>query len=256
MRENDIDYVLGEGLKQQDAGARVLDVNVGLPEIDEPAMLVAVVKELQAVSDLPLQLDTTDMTAMEAGLRAYNGKAMVNSVNGKEEVMSAVFPLVAKYGGFVVALTLDEDGIPDNAEKRVEIAKKIIRRAADYGIEKKDLIFDPLAMAISADTKAAIATLKAVRDIRRGLSVNTSLGVSNVSFGLPTRNIVTATFFALCLEEGLSAAIMNPFSQEMMGVYYSFRALHDMDENYMDYIEYTSNLPTTTVVAAAPGSGA
>ena len=256
LRENDIDYVLGEGLKQQDAGALVLDVNVGLPEIDEPAMLVAVVKELQAVSDLPLQLDTTDMTAMEAGLRAYNGKAMVNSVNGKEEVMSAVFPLVAKYGGFVVALTLDEDGIPDNAEKRVEIAKKIIKRAADYGIEKKDLIFDPLAMAISADTKAAIATLKAVRDIRRGLSVNTSLGVSNVSFGLPTRNIVTATFFALCLEEGLSAAIMNPFSQEMMGVYYSFRALHDMDENCMDYIEYTSNLPTTTVVSAAPGSGA
>lgn len=258
LRENDIDYILGEGLKQQDAGVQVLDVNVGLPEIDEPAMLINVVKELQAVSDLPLQLDTTDTVAMEAGLRAYNGKAMVNSVNGKEEVMEAVFPLVAKYGGFVVALTLDEDGIPDNAEKRIEIAKKIISKAAEYGIAKKDLIFDPLAMTISADTKAALATMKAVHGIRHGLGVNTSLGVSNVSFGLPVRNIITSTFFALCLEEGLSAAIMNPYSTEMMNVYYAFRALHDMDENCMDYISYTDKLPAMvpagSQAAAAKGT--
>ena len=243
LRENDIDYILGEGLKQGDAGVQVLDVNVGLPEIDEPAMLLNVVKELQAVSDLPLQLDTTDMTGMEAALRAYNGKAMVNSVNGKEEVMNAVFPLVKKYGGFVVALTLDEDGIPESSEKRVEIAKKIIKRAEEFGIDKKDLIFDPLAMTISADTKAAIATMESVHRIRHELGANTSLGVSNVSFGLPRRNIITSAFFALCLQDGLSAAIMNPYSEEMMNVYFAFKALHDMDENCMEYITYTDSLP-------------
>ena len=182
LRDNDIDYILGEGLKQQDAGVHVLDVNVGLPEIDEPKMLESVVKELQAVSDLPLQLDTTDVIAMEAGLRCYNGKAMVNSVNGKEEVMNAVFPLVAKYGGFVVCLTLDEDGIPDDAETRVKIARKIIEKAKTYGIDKKDLIFDPLAMAISADTKAALSTIEAVDRIRHEIGANTSLGVSEKPF--------------------------------------------------------------------------
>lgn len=254
LRENDIDYILGEALKQQDAGVQLLDVNVGLPEIDEPAFLLRAVKELQAVTDLPLQLDTTDPVAMEAGLRAYNGKAMVNSVNGKEEVMSEIFPLVAKYGGFVVALTLDEGGIPDTAEERVAIAEKIIRRAADYGIDKKDLIFDPLAMTISADTTAALATMQAVHSIRHDLKVNTSLGISNVSFGLPSRNIITSTFFALCLQDGLSAAIMNPYSQEMMNVYHAFRALHNMDENCMDYITYAQNLPAPTMTAPAAGT--
>ena len=254
LRENDIDYILGEALKQQDAGVQLLDVNVGLPEIDEPAFLLRAVRELQAVTDLPLQLDTTDPVAMEAGLRAYNGKAMVNSVNGKEEVMSVIFPLVAKYGGFVVALTLDEGGIPDTAEERVAIAEKIIRRAADYGISKKDLIFDPLAMTISADTTAALATMQAVHRIRHDLKVNTSLGISNVSFGLPSRNIITSTFFALCLQDGLSAAIMNPYSQEMMNVYHAFRALHNMDENCMDYINYAQNLPAPTMAAPAAGT--
>ena len=254
LRENDIDYILGEALKQQDAGVQLLDVNVGLPEIDEPAFLLRAVRELQAVTDLPLQLDTTDPVAMEAGLRAYNGKAMVNSVNGKEEVMSVIFPLVAKYGGFVVALTLDEGGIPDTAEERVAIAEKIIKRAADYGIDKKDLIFDPLAMTISADTTAALATMQAVHSIRHDLKVNTSLGISNVSFGLPSRNIITSTFFALCLQDGLSAAIMNPYSQEMMNVYHAFRALHNMDENCMDYITYAQNLPAPTMTAPAAGA--
>ncbi|MBQ6272207.1 MAG: homocysteine S-methyltransferase family protein [Clostridiales bacterium] len=254
LRENDIDYILGEALKQQDAGVQLLDVNVGLPEIDEPAFLLRAVRELQAVTDLPLQLDTTDPVAMEAGLRAYNGKAMVNSVNGKEEVMSVIFPLVAKYGGFVVALTLDEGGIPDTAEERVAIAEKIIKRAADYGIDKKDLIFDPLAMTISADTTAALATMQAVHRIRHDLKVNTSLGISNVSFGLPSRNIITSTFFALCLQDGLSAAIMNPYSQEMMNVYHAFRALHNMDENCMDYITYAQNLPAPTMTAPAAGA--
>ncbi|MBP5187309.1 MAG: homocysteine S-methyltransferase family protein, partial [Clostridiales bacterium] len=254
LRENDIDYILGEALKQQDAGVQLLDVNVGLPEIDEPAFLLRAVRELQAVTDLPLQLDTTDPVAMEAGLRAYNGKAMVNSVNGKEEVMSVIFPLVAKYGGFVVALTIDEAGIPDTAEERVAIAEKIIKRAADYGIDKKDLIFDPLAMTISADTTAALATMQAVHRIRHDLKENTSLGISNVSLGLPSRNIITSTFFDLCLQDGLSAAIMNPYSQEMMNVYHAFRALHNMDENCMDYINYAQNLPAPTMTAPAAGA--
>jgi len=258
LRENDIDYILNEGLKQADAGVQVLDVNVGLPEIDEPDMLERVAKELQAVTDLPLQLDTSDPVAMEAGLRCYNGKAMVNSVNGKEEVMEAVFPLVAKYGGFVVALTLDEGGIPDTAEQRVAIAKKILAKAAEYGIAKKDIIFDPLAMTISADTTAALATMQAVHDIRFGLGVNTSLGISNVSFGLPQRMLITSTFFALCLEQGLSAAIMNPYSMEMMSVYYTFRALHNLDANCSDFITYAQGLPKMVPAgseAAASGAG-
>ena len=255
LRENDIDYILNEGLKQADAGVHLLDVNVGLPEIDEPAMLVSVVKELQAVTDLPLQLDTTDVVAMEAGLRCYNGKAMVNSVNGKEEVMESVFPLVAKYGGFVVALTLDEGGIPDKAEDRVAIAKKILKKAAEYGIAPKDIIFDPLAMTISADTTAALATIQAVHDIRHGLGVNTSLGISNVSFGLPERNIITSTFYSVCLSQGLSAAIMNPYSREMMSVYYAFKALHNMDANCTEYITYAGGLPKL-VPAGSEAAGA
>lgn len=252
LRNNDIDYILGEGLSQQDRGAHILDVNVGLPEIDEVQMLKKVSFELQAIIDLPLQIDTTDVNAMEEALRQYNGKAMINSVNGKEEVMHEIFPLVKKYGGLVVCLTLDEDGIPDNAEKRVEIAKKIIDKAASFGIAKKDLIFDTLAMTVSADSNAAKATLEALRAIRYDLGCHTSLGVSNVSFGLPEREIVTATFFALAMENGLSAAIMNPKSNEMMKAYYSFRALKGIDDNCTDYIE---NIGKYKSVAASSVQG-
>ncbi len=238
LRNQDIDYILGEGLTQQEKGAHILDVNVGLPEIDEVEMIKKVGFELQAIIDLPLQIDTTDVVAMEAALRQYNGKAMINSVNGKEEVMSEIFPLVQKYGGLVVCLTLDEDGIPDNAPKRVEIAKKIIARAAEYGIEKKDLIFDTLAMTVSADSQAAIATLQALNVIKHELGCHTSLGISNISFGLPNRDIITAAFFTIALENGLSAAIMNPNSAEMMKSYYSFRALHGLDDNCGDYISH------------------
>lgn len=253
LRNRDIDYILGEGLTQQENGAHVLDVNVGLPEIDEVEMLKTVSYELQAIIDLPLQIDTTDVTAMEAALRRYNGKAMINSVNGKEEVMREIFPLVKKYGGLVVCLTLDEDGIPEDAQRRVEIAQKIIDTAANYGIEKKDLIFDTLAMAVSADTKAALATLQALHRIRHELGCHTSLGVSNVSFGLPNREIITASFFALALENGLSAAIMNPNAGEMMKTYYSFRALHGLDENCTDYIEHIGRY---AVVASNPSKEA
>lgn len=249
LREGDIDYILGEGLKQQEKGVHILDVNVGLPEIDEPALLDKVTFELQAIIDLPLQIDTTDVVAMERALRHYNGKAMINSVNGKKEVMDAIFPLVQKYGGFVVALTLDEDGIPESAERRIEIAKNIIEEAKKYGIKKKDLIFDTLAMTISADTKAALGTLSSLRTIRHELGCHTSLGVSNVSFGLPNREFITSTFFALALENGLSGAIMNPFSQEMMKTYYTFRALHDLDENCADYISFAESFVPATVGA-------
>ncbi|MBQ8447658.1 MAG: homocysteine S-methyltransferase family protein [Clostridia bacterium] len=252
LREGDMGYILNEGIAQEEKGAAVLDVNVGLPEIDEKAMLTATVCELQAVTALPLQIDTADTAAMEAALRLYNGKAMVNSVNGKEESMRAVFPLVKKYGGLVVALTLDERGIPKTAEERVEIAKKILATAAEYGIAKKDIIFDTLAMTVSADKNAALATLGALRTIRYELGCHTSLGVSNVSFGLPVRDAVNSTFFALALENGLSAAIMNPHSVEMMKTYYTFRALHGMDENCADYIEFAANMPVQTAGAAAP----
>lgn len=194
LRNNDIGYILQEGLTQQEKGAHILDVNVGLPEIDEPEMLKKVSFELQSVIDLPLAIDTTDITAMEGALRRYNGKALINSVNGKEEVMNEIFPLMAKYGGAVICLTLDENGIPGTAEGRVEIAKKIIARAAEYGISKKDLIFDTLAMTVSADSQAALSTLKALNIIKNELGCHTSLGVSNISFGLPSREVITSTF--------------------------------------------------------------
>lgn len=242
LRNHDIGYVLNEGIKQKENGADVLDVNVGLPEIDEPALLKECVEELQSVISLPLQIDTTDITAMEAALRIYNGKAMINSVNGKEEVMREVFPLAKKYGGLVVCLTLDEDGIPDNADKRMEIAQKIIERAAEYGIAKKDLIFDPLAMAVSSDSRAAIATLESVKRLTDELEVKSSLGVSNVSFGLPNREFITATFFTMAMQNGLSGAIMNPFSLEMMKAYHGYLALQGLDENCTEYIDFASGI--------------
>ena len=199
--ENDIDYILTEGVNQQEKGVHILDVNVGLPDIDETAMLKSAVCELQAIIDLPLQIDTADITAMETALRRYNGKAMINSVNGKKESMEAIFPLVKKYGGVVVALTLDENGIPTTAKERVVIAKKILATAKEYGIDKKDIIFDTLAMTISADSSAARATLDALHTIKNELGCHTSLGVSNVSFGLPNRDAVNSTFFAMALSK-------------------------------------------------------
>ena len=244
--EKDMDYLLQEGINQQEQGVHILDVNVGIPDIDEPSMLKEAVCELQAVTNLPLQIDTANPEAMEKALRRYNGKAMINSVNGKEESMHAIFPLVKKYGGVVVALTLDEGGIPDSVEGRVSIAKKILETAKDYGISKKDIVFDTLAMTVSADKDAAVTTLKALNVIKNELGCHTSLGVSNVSFGLPIRDAVNSTFFASALENGLSAAIMNPYSADMMKTYYAFRALHGMDENCADYIGYMTNLAEVT----------
>ena len=247
LKENDIEYILGEGLNQVEKGVHILDVNVGLPEIDEVRMLEESVCRLQSIIDLPLQIDTANIGAMERALRLYNGKAMINSVNGKEESMRAVFPLAKKYGGLVVALTLDENGIPETAEGRVAIAEKIIKTAEKYGIEKKDLIFDTLAMTVSADPNAARETLKALKEIRERLGCHTSLGVSNVSFGLPQRDPINSTFFALALGNGMSAAIMNPYSIDMMKTYYSYRALSGLDENCADYVDFASGISVETV---------
>ena len=256
--ERDMDYILSEGINQQERGFHILDVNVGLPDIDEVQMLRDTVCELQAVSDLPLQIDTSDPQAMEAALRRYNGKAMINSVNGKAESMHTIFPLVKKYGGLIVALTLDENGIPADADGRVEIARRILDTAAQYGIEKKDLIFDTLAMTISADPSAAGVTLEALHRIRQELGCHTSLGVSNVSFGLPNRDAVNGTFFTMALCSGLSAAIMNPYSADMMKAYYTYKALSGLDENCEAYIAaahtLTAAAPTVSAAPAAPSA--
>ena len=244
--ENDIDYILTEGVNQQEKGVHILDVNVGLPDIDEEKMLKTAICELQAIIDLPLQIDTADITAMETALRRYNGKAMINSVNGKADNMAAVFPLVKKYGGVVVALTLDEGGIPETADGRFRIAEKILKTANKYGINKKDIIFDTLAMTVSADNKAAIATLESLHKIKTELGCHTSLGVSNVSFGLPNRDAINGTFFALALQNGLSAAIMNPYSADMMKTYYTYKALKGLDENCADYIANADSFTVTT----------
>ncbi len=255
--EGDMDYILNEGVNQHDKGVHILDVNVGLPDIDEVAMLKSAVCELQAIIDLPLQIDTADITAMETALRRYNGKAMINSVNGKQESMEAIFPLVKKYGGLVVALTLDEDGIPATADGRIAIAEKILATAATYGIDKKDIIFDTLAMTISADNTSALATIEALDYIRHTLGCHTSLGVSNVSFGLPQRDTINGVFFALALERGLSAAIMNPYSADMMKTYYAYKALKGLDENCADYIGAAESFATAvaTTQTAAPVAG-
>ncbi len=246
LAENDMAYILNEGIKQQEAGAHILDVNVGLPEIDEKDVLCRAVSGLQEVTDLPLQIDTADYTAMEAALRLYNGKALVNSVNGKAESMANVFPAVKKYGGTVIALTLDENGIPATVEGRVKIAKKILAKAAEYGIDKKDIVFDTLAMAVSADNSAARVTLESLCRIKNELGCHTSLGVSNISFGLPERDAVNSSFFAMALERGLSAAIMNPHSAQMMRVYHAYRVLKGLDADCSDYI---SAIPALSVAA-------
>lgn len=255
LRDHNLEYILREGVTQQDNGAHVLDVNVGLPEIDEAAMMEEVVRELQSIIDLPLQIDTSNIQAMERALRAYNGKPLLNSVNGKQEVMEAVFPLVKRYGGVVVALALDEDGIPETADGRLRVAEKIYAKAAEYGIEKKDIIIDALCMTVSSDSKGAITTLETVRRVRDELGGKTILGVSNISFGLPQREIVNAAFFTMALQNGLNAAIINPNSEAMMRSYYSFRVLADLDPQCSEYISVYSGQVATLGQTVRQGGG-
>lgn len=252
LRDNDLPYILGEGIAQQEAGAHLLDVNVGLPEIDEQAMMCKVVTELQSLSPLPLQIDTSDPETMASAMRVYNGKPLVNSVTAKQSSMRAIFPLVKKYGGVVIGLTITENGIPETAQGRVEAARLIVETAKGYGIDKRDIIIDPLTMAVSAGQDAALVTLDALSRIRRELGVYTSLGVSNVSFGLPQRENVTSAFFLMALQAGLNAAIMNPLSHSMMRAYRSFCALSGYDEGCRAYIDaYAKTDPVTTVTASS-----
>ncbi len=250
----DLDYIISEGLKQEEGGAHVLDVNVGLPEINEEEMLLSAITELQTVTSLPLSIDTADAVSMESALRRYNGKALINSVNGKEESMRRIFPLMKKYGGVAIALTLDENGIPATADGRVEIAKKIIKRAEDYGISKNNLIFDTLTLTIATDPYAAKTTVEALSRIKNELGCHTSLGVSNVSFGLPSRDAINASFFTMALSAGLSAAIMNPHSPEMMKSYYAFKALSGLDKDFSEYIKNADSFAVSGLVETAkPG---
>ena len=253
LKDHDLEYILREGIAQQDNGAHILDVNVGLPDIDEIAMMKETVQALQSVVNLPLQIDTVDAAAMEAALRIYNGKAMVNSVSGKQESMDKVFPLIRKYGGVVIGLTLDEAGIPGDAEGRVRIAERIISEAAKYGIKKKDIVIDALAMTISSEPDGAKVTLETLRRLRDDLNVNTVLGVSNISFGLPARPVVNAAFYTMAMMNGLSAGIINPSSEDMMKAWYAYHALMGLDANCESYIDHYSNVQTANAAPSENG---
>ena len=242
LLDGDMAYVLREAVAEDEAGAHVLDVNVGVPGIDEPAVLDAVVRAVQGVTALPLQIDTSDPVALDRALRHCNGKPLVNSVNGKEESLSSVLPVVAKYGGLVVALTLDENGIPPTAEGRLAIAEKIIARGAEYGLKPEDFVIDVLCLAISADSTSGKTVLESLRLVRERLGLPTILGVSNVSFGLPGRPLMNAAFYALALGAGLSAAIINPLYSEMMAVYRAFRALMGKDAGCAAWIAAAPSL--------------
>lgn len=250
LKDHDLDYILKEGVTQEEKGAHILDVNVGLPDIDEVALMQEIVRELQSVTNLPLQIDTVDSKAMEAAMRIYNGKPMINSVNGKQESMESVFPLVAKYGGVVVGLTLDENGIPETADGRVAIAQKIIDEAAKYGIQKKDIVIDVLTLTISSEPDGAKVTLEALKRVREDLGVNTVLGVSNISFGLPNRAIINSNFYTMAMQNGLSAAIINPSSEDMMRSYDSFCALMGYDLNCAEYIDKYKKVEDTKVLSS------
>ncbi len=249
LKDHNIDYILKEALTQQDKGAHILDVNVGLPDIDEVTMMQEAVTGIQEITNLPLQIDTVNVEALEIAMRIYNGKPMVNSVNGKQESMDAVFPLVKKYGGVVVGLTLDEHGIPETAEGRVAIAGKIIEEAKKYGIDKRDIVIDVLTLTISSEPESAKTTLDALRMVKEKYGVGTVLGVSNISFGLPNRPIVNSHFYTMAMQCGLSAGIVNPSSDAMMQAYYSYCALVGYDKNCQVYIEQCGQQTESKVIA-------
>ena len=236
LKNNDLDYILKQAIDQVEAGAEILDVNVGLPEIDEKDMMKRVIKEIQGIIDTPLQIDSSDINAIEVGLRAYNGKAIVNSVNGEDEVLERILPLVKKYGANVVGLTLDKKGIPPTAEERFKIAEKIVMKAKEYGIDKSNVFIDCLVLTASAQQAEVKETLKALRMVKERLGVKTLLGVSNISFGLPCRELINETFLSLALGCGLDLPIMNPNSRGMMDVINSYNVLYNYDKGAEEYI--------------------
>ena len=250
LRNNDINYILNQALEQTNAGADILDVNVGLPEIDEKEMMVRVVKALQGITDAPLQIDSTKPDVIEAALRVYNGKAIVNSVNGEDETLDAILPVVKKYGAAVVGLTLDKGGIPFAAEDRFRVAEKIVNRAAEYGIPAKDVYIDCLTLTASTEQAAAMETLKAVSMVKEKLGVKTVLGVSNISFGLPARELVNSTFLSMALLSGLDLPIINPNIAAMSGAVFAYRVLKNIDKNSVEYIERFGGDATAKPVTA------
>ena len=254
LLENDMDYILELAVQQEDAGAAILDVNVGYPGVNEAEMLPRVVKKLQSAVNLPLQLDSSDPRALEAGLRVYNGKPAVNSVNGEPEVMARILPLVKKYGASVVGLTLDSRGIPQTAEGRVEIAERILETAREYGIEKEDLWIDCLTLTVSAQQEQAIETLRAVREVHERLGLQIVLGVSNISFGLPNRNLITQSFLTQAMHCGLTLPIINPNLTEMMDAVAAFRVLSGEDQGSAEFIARFANQPAITKPKAADGA--
>lgn len=242
LQNSDLDYICRLGLEQINAGSHILDVNVGTNGVNEPEMIAKVIPALQAITDTPLQIDSSNFEAMEKALRCYNGKPMLNSVNGKEESLEKVLPLAKKYGAVVVALCLDDSGIPDTAEGRIAIADRIIARAAEYGIPSGDIVVDPLALTISTDAKNAATACEVIRAMKaRGM--NTVMGVSNISFGLPGRDAVNSTFFSIALAAGLSCGIINPQSKAMMDAYYGYRALAGYDEGCKEYVARYADAP-------------
>ena len=254
LREADIDYIVARGIEQQDAGAEILDVNVGLPGIDEPTMMRRVVKALQAVVDLPLQIDSSDPAAIEAGLRAVNGKAIVNSVNGKPEVLAAVLPLCKKYGAAVVGLCLDQNGIPPDWQSRCHIAGRILDAALSYGIPREDVLIDCLTLTVSAQQDQAAQTLRAVRYVTEELGLHTVLGVSNISFGLPAREQITVSFLAQALHAGLDLPIVNPNQTAVMDAVAAYRVLSGQDRDAEAYIRRFASAPAQERTTAAGGA--
>lgn len=255
LREHDLGYILERGIEQQDAGADILDVNVGLPGLDEPKMMIDVVKALQSVIDLPLQIDSSEPKAIEAGLRYANGKAIVNSVNGKKEVLDSVLPIVKKYGAAVVGLAMDENGIPQTAEERIAIAKRILDAALAHGIPKEDVFIDCLTLTVSAQQNQAVETLKAVRYVREELGLHNVLGVSNISFGLPDRMRITENFLVQAMQCGLDLPIINPNQKQIMDAVACFKVISGEDRDSANYIErFAASAPAPAAPAASGGS--
>lgn len=251
LRENNLNYIVREAIEQEDSGSDILDINVGLPGIDEKEMIKKVIKEVQSVVSLPLQIDSADYEVIEAAARIYNGKPIINSVNGKKESMDKIFPIAKKYGALVVALTLDEEGIPATSEKRLEIATNIIETAKVYGIPEENILIDPLVLTASAEQKAVMETLKAIPLIKNKYNVKIVLGTSNVSFGLPKRNLLNTTFLSMALGFGLDAPITDSTNKSLMDVVRSFKVLANQDKDSKDYIKtytnisYENNIPSS-----------
>ncbi|MDE7294003.1 MAG: homocysteine S-methyltransferase family protein [Oscillospiraceae bacterium] len=251
LKSGDTDYILGQAIEQAKAGADLLDVNVGLPDIDEKAVMVKTVKAIQGITELPLQLDSTIPEVLEAALRVYNGKPIVNSVNGEEKSLETILPLVKKYGAAVVGLTLDEGGIPKTAEGRFAIAEKIMNRALSMGIPKENIFIDCLTLTASAEQEGVMETVKALARVKNELGLKTVLGVSNISFGLPNRELINANFLQMCLSHGLDLPIINPNVPAMTGAVRAYRLLANIDKNAAEFIEAYNAAPTAAMAAPA-----